>query len=59
MKTFDWVDALWTAILLGLLFCFVRLAPRLKIDKSEPTDDQPRALSDQEIEDLENRGGIW
>jgi hypothetical protein len=58
-ENLDWADDLGTALLLSILFYFVVVAPRLKIDKSGPTGNSPRALSDQQMEDLEDRGGIW
>jgi hypothetical protein len=56
---FTVVDWFWLAVWCGLIVYFVAIAARLKIDKSGPTDVPSRVLCDQEIEDLENRGGIW
>jgi hypothetical protein len=52
-------DRCWLAALCGLIVYLFVMTPRLKIEKNGPTDDSPRVLYDEEIEDLENRGAIW
>jgi hypothetical protein len=56
---FYWTDWFWTVVLVGLVGCFALINPRLKTEKSGPTDDPPRVLSAKEIEDLEDQGKIW
>jgi hypothetical protein len=56
---FTVADGCWLAALCGLIVYLFVITPRLKIEKNGPTDDPPRVLYDKEIEDLENRGGIW
>ena len=54
---FTVADWCWLAAMCGLIVYLFVITPRLKIEKNGPAE--PRVLNDREIEDLENRGGIW